>query len=171
MLTPLLSPAPCFYVQVQVVSFVGRLLLPGARPPRLDRGDSSSSSGGQVEPPKRSRGSRGKETYQSMMELNKADFRAWRTAFNYDEPQDPDIDNCFWSPQMEKLHKDLYLKLYDIKKVCPHRVIDFAALEKKSAYFGGSCSGGGCFGSQAFDGVSLQLQCPSDSPVICHRGF
>ena len=38
---------------------------------------------------------------------------------------------------MEKLHKDLYLKLSDIKKVCPHKVIDFAALEKRAAYFGG----------------------------------
>ena len=72
------------------------------------------------------------------MELSKSDFRAWRSSFNYDEPQDADIDNCFWSAQIEKLHKDLYLKLSDIKKVCPHRVIDFAQLEKNSAYFGGA---------------------------------
>ena len=110
----------------------------GARPPRLDREDSSSSSGGHVEPPKRSRGSKGKATYQSVMELNKADFHAWRTAFNYDEPRNTEIDNCFWSPQMEKLHKDLYLKLSDLKKVCPHTVIDFEALAKKAAYFGGA---------------------------------
>ena len=114
-------------------------MLPGGvRPPRLDRGDSSSSSGGHVEPPKRSRGSRGKGTYQSVMELNQADFRAWRSAFNYDEPQNTEIDNCFWSPQMEKLHKDLYSQLSDLKKVCPHRVIDFDALAKKAAYFGGA---------------------------------
>ena len=91
----------------------------GSRPPRLDREDSGSSSGGQVEPPKRSRSSRGKAPYQSVMELNQADFRTWRSAFNYDEPQDPDIDNCFWSPQMEKLHRDLYSQLSDLKKVCP----------------------------------------------------
>ena len=72
------------------------------------------------------------------MELNKADFRDWRTAFNYNEPRNYKIDNCFWSPQMEKLHIDLYSQLSDIKKVCPHRVIDFEALAKKAAYFWGA---------------------------------
>ena len=80
----------------------------GSRPLRLDRDDSGSSSGGQVEPPKRSRASCGKEPYKNVLELNQADFRAWRSSFNYDEPQDTNIDNCFWSAQMEKLHRDLY---------------------------------------------------------------
>ena len=39
---------------------------------------------------------------------------------------------------MEKLHRDLYSLLSDLKKVCPHRVIDFEALAKKAAYFGGA---------------------------------
>ena len=110
----------------------------GSHPPRLDREDSGSSSGGQVEPPKRSMASRGKERYQNVLELNQADFRAWRSSFNYDEPQDTQIDNCFWSAQMEKLHRDLYSQMSELKKVCPHRVIDFDALAKKAAYFGGA---------------------------------
>ena len=142
----------------------------GSRPLRLDREDSGSSSGGQVEPPKRSRASRGKQAYQSVLELNQADFRAWRSAFNYDEPQDSDIDNCFWSPQMEKLHRDLYSQMSDLKKVCPHRVIDFDALSKKAAYFGGAVQVVDVLGLRHLMTSQCNYNVPLIKQVLFHRG-